>query len=205
MRRRTTALLVMGMLMAAMMMASGVALAVNKVGTNGPDTLRGTDRDDNLLGKGGNDRVLGRGGNDNLLGGPGKDIVFGGDERGPGGGDKNLVGGLGNDVVGGGLGSDNMVGAKGYDLLTGSPTWREAFEDRLSAGAGNDVIDVVNRPAAKDVVVCGDGFDRVIADTKDVVASDCERVFIGAASFGEFIESIPQSFFEGLPPPFNQL
>ncbi len=33
--------------------ASEVALAVNKVGTNGPDTLRGTNRADNLLGEGG--------------------------------------------------------------------------------------------------------------------------------------------------------
>ena len=30
--------------------ASGVALAVNKVGTNGPDTLRGTNGADNLKG-----------------------------------------------------------------------------------------------------------------------------------------------------------
>jgi Ca2+-binding RTX toxin-like protein len=31
-----------------------VALAVNKIGTNGPDTLRGTNGDDNLLGGAGN-------------------------------------------------------------------------------------------------------------------------------------------------------
>jgi hypothetical protein len=39
--------------------AGGVALAVNKGGTNGPDTLRGTKEDDNLLGLGGNDNLFG--------------------------------------------------------------------------------------------------------------------------------------------------
>jgi len=33
-----------------LVLASGVALAVNKVGTNGPDTLRGTNGADNLKG-----------------------------------------------------------------------------------------------------------------------------------------------------------
>ena len=35
-----------------------------------------------------------------------------------------------------------------------------------------------NGAAAEDVVVCGDGFDRVFADIADVIASDCERVKI---------------------------
>ena len=33
-----------------LLVASGVALAINKIGTNGPDTLRGTNKADNLLG-----------------------------------------------------------------------------------------------------------------------------------------------------------
>ena len=51
--------------------ASGVALALNKLGTNGPDTLKGTNKSDNLLGRGGNDDLFGLGGTDNLLGGSG--------------------------------------------------------------------------------------------------------------------------------------
>jgi Ca2+-binding RTX toxin-like protein len=43
-----------------LVLASGVALAVNKVGTNGPDTLRGTNGADNLLGRGGKDILLAR-------------------------------------------------------------------------------------------------------------------------------------------------
>src|SRR3712207_7309196 len=61
----------------ALLLASGVALAVNKVGTNGPDTLRGTNGDDNLLGKGGsNDELFSLNGRDNLLGGAGKDCLI---------------------------------------------------------------------------------------------------------------------------------
>jgi len=40
-----------------LLVASGVALAVTKLGTNGPDTLRGTNGYDNLLGKGANDEL----------------------------------------------------------------------------------------------------------------------------------------------------
>ncbi len=44
--RRTIVLLATMAL--TLLVASGVALAVTKVGTNGPDTLRGTNRADNL-------------------------------------------------------------------------------------------------------------------------------------------------------------
>ena len=70
--------------MAAMLVvASGVALAVNRIGTNGPDTLRGTNGAVNLLGRGGNDDLLGLRGRDNLLGGEGKDWVLGGTSGAP--------------------------------------------------------------------------------------------------------------------------
>src|SRR5215212_10062519 len=62
--------------------ASGVALAVTRIGTDGPDTLRGTNGADNLIGKGGNDELFALRGNDNLLGGPGKDVVAGNNGRG---------------------------------------------------------------------------------------------------------------------------
>ena len=185
----------------ALVLASGVALAANKVGTNGPDTLRGTNKADNLLGRGANDIILALAGNDNLLGGPGKDIVYGGDENRLSGGNKNMVGGSGNDAVIGGRGSDNVLGEEGNDLVADGPE-REFATDRLTAGDGNDVVAVVNRPAFKDLVTCGEGFDRVLADRKDVLADDCEKVFFGLGSEDEFIASIPQSFFEGLHPEF---
>jgi hypothetical protein len=37
-----------------------------------------------------------------------------------------------------------------------------------------------------------------------VVAPDCERVFVGERKFDAYIESIPQGFWDGLPPPFAQ-
>ena len=191
--------LLLAAMASALVLASGVALAVNKVGTDGPDTLRGTNRADNLLGRGGNDILLSLRGEDNLLGGPGKDIVLGGNERGFSGGDKNLDGGPGNDFVIGGRGSDNILGEEGNDLVIDGPD-REFATDKLSAGDGNDVVAVVNQPAFKDIVTCGGGFDRLIVDRKDVVAPDCEKVFFGFGSEDEFIESIPQSFFAGLHP-----
>jgi hypothetical protein len=42
--------LVLAAIALAPLLASGVALAVNKIGTDGPDTLRGTNGDDNLIG-----------------------------------------------------------------------------------------------------------------------------------------------------------
>jgi ATP:corrinoid adenosyltransferase len=74
--------------------------------------------------------------------------------------------------------------------------------DALSAGYGDDVIDVFNKPAGKDVVTCGRGFDRVFADRADVVTPDCEKVFVGERKGEAFFESISESFFEGLNPRF---
>jgi Ca2+-binding RTX toxin-like protein len=197
--RRT--ILLLATMSLTLLVASGVALAVTKIGTNGPDTLRGTNKADNLLGRSANDILLALAGNDNLLGGPGKDIVYGGDENRQSGGNKNMVGGSGNDSVIGGRGSDIVLGEEGNDLVVDGPD-REFATDNVSGGDGNDVVGAVNRPAFVDIVSCGGGFDRVIVDRKDVLAPDCEKVFFGLGSEDEFIESIPQSFFEGLHPQF---
>jgi Ca2+-binding RTX toxin-like protein len=186
------------------LVASGVALAVNKIGTDGPDTLRGTNGNDNLIGKGGNDRLIPLDGRDNLLGGPGKDVV-GTDPTQVRRGDKNLQGGPGNDIVFGSSGTDNVLGDEGNDFLIDGPT-RESSLDKVSGGDGNDVLLVENVPATKDIATCGGGFDRILADRKDLVAPDCERVRIAHGSLEEvrqqeeeFFASIPPSFFEGLP------
>jgi Ca2+-binding RTX toxin-like protein len=197
--RRT--ILLLATMALTLLVASGVALAVTKIGTDGPDTLRGTNKADNLLGEGGNDRIFGLRGNDNLLGGSGKDVVVGGNEDiRPLGGAKNVVGGSGNDWVLGGLGSDNLPGGRGNDFLgNGSFVFHESAQDKFLGGAGNDVLEVINAPAAKDIVTCGSGFDRAFADRKDVVANDCEKVVVGLSNFDAFYGSVPQSFFEGLP------
>ena len=233
------AILLVAMMAVSLLVASGVALAVNKIGTNGPDTLRGTNEGDNLLGRGGNDALFGLGGSDNLLGEEGNDWVLGGNEENPQGGDKNLLGGPGNDGVLGGLGSDNMVGGSGHDLVSGEEgsdnlvggegrdlvdgwkgsdrmlgeggsDWivddgfREFSKDVLSGGSGNDVIDAWHKPAAaEDVVTCGSGFDRVIADRADRVAADCEKVVIVHGSLEDSFEQADR-WFESLPPSLGE-
>ena len=100
------------------------------------------------------------------------------------------------------------MGGEGNDFLV-EDGLREFSKDTLSGGSGNDVIDQWHKPAAvKDVVACGSGFDRVIADRATLVAPDCEKVVVVHGSLEDsfqqhdrFIASIPQSFFEGLPPP----
>jgi Ca2+-binding RTX toxin-like protein len=196
---RRTILMVATMAL-TLLVASGVALAVTKIGTNGLDLLRGTNGADTLIGKGDNDILLALAGDDTLLGGPGKDFLLGGSIQEASGGNKTLEGGDGNDALFGGLGSDTMVDGHGNDYMIGGEFEPPAAKDTLSAGAGNDVIDVFNKPAGKDVVACGSGFDRVLADRADVVAPDCERVLVGERKIDAFYESIPQSFFEGLNP-----
>jgi hypothetical protein len=189
---RRTILLVATMAL-TLLAASGVALAVNKIGTNGPDTLRGTKGDDNLYGNGGNDTLRGLAGNDNLLGGAGKDVVFSGH------GSDNAVGGDGNDFLDGANGSDKIAGGDGNDFMLDGEAHGGAT-DLLSGGAGTDVLNPANKPAGKDLVSCGPGVDRVLADRKDVISPDCERVTVGLRNLEAFNESIPESFIEGLPP-----
>ena len=216
-------ILLLTVMAAALVLGSGLALAVNRVGTQGRDFLKGTAGADHLVGKGENDRIFSLAGNDTLIGGPGKDWVWGGGRRSlhgdlpvhymSSGGEKHLVGGSGNEVLYGGRGSDIISGNEGNDLLVGNDfltdylsggkvgEYSHPVKDTLSGAGGNDVFWVDNDPAGKDVVRCGSGFDRVNTDRKDVVAPDCEKVFVGA-SFEGFFGSIPESFFEGLPPQF---
>ena len=66
-------------------------------------------------------------------------------------------------------GRDTLLGLQGNDLLRGGPG-----RDRIVAGPGRDRI--LDREGAKDVILCGQGVDRVLADRLDVVAKDCEIV-----------------------------
>jgi Ca2+-binding RTX toxin-like protein len=200
--------LVLAAMALALLLASGVALAVTKIGTSGPDTLRGTNGNDNLIGRGGNDELYPLDGRDNVLGGAGKDcLVCATRQHRFFTGDKNLDGGPGNDFLWSGKGTDNVVGGEGNDLLS-DDGGREFSKDILSGGPGNDVIDVLHYRSARDRVVCGSGFDRVAANSKDVVAPDCEKVVVfrgGTLSeffevlLGFYEETVPPNFYEGLP------
>jgi RTX calcium-binding nonapeptide repeat (4 copies)/Thrombospondin type 3 repeat len=89
-----------------------------------------------------------------VLGGPGADRV---------------ESGLAADEVSGGEGNDALQGGGGDDVLSG-----DQGADLLAGGAGSDRI--AARDGETDDVTCGDGADRVEADTLDRVAADCESV-----------------------------
>src|SRR5829696_1803731 len=157
--RRTVVLLATMVL--SLLLASGVALAVVKIGTDGPDTLRGTKDSDVLSGRGGTDWIEGRGGSDVIRGGPGNDDPLSSRAIG------SLDGGPGADVISGGPGVD--------DLWDG-PWPGDSAVDILKGGNGNNFLGAANRPAARDIVSCGAGRDFAYVDRKDIV-SDCERIF----------------------------
>lgn len=123
-------------------------------GTNGNDVLIGTRFGDRLSGLGGNDRLTGGRGRDCLFGGSGRDRLNGGSSR------DRLLGGSGNDRISGAGGSDRISGGGGRDRIRGN-----SGNDRIGSADGR-----------RDFVNCGSGFDRVRADSIDVVALNCERV-----------------------------
>jgi RTX calcium-binding nonapeptide repeat (4 copies)/WD40-like Beta Propeller Repeat len=88
--------------------------------------------------------------------------------RGLGGNDR-IDGGDGPDQIDGGAGNDTISGGPYGDVLVGGPG-----RDRIDGGVGPDLIRV--RDGERDVVRCGYGPDRVIADAHDVVTRDCEYV-----------------------------
>jgi hypothetical protein len=85
-----------------------------------------------------------------------------------GAGSDRLTGRAGDDVLSGRRGADRLRGGKGADRLRGGPG-----RDTLDGGAGADVL--LARDGAADVVRCGSGRDRVVADPADRVRRDCER------------------------------
>jgi len=158
------------------------------LGGDGNDTLLGGEGNDSLDGGTGNDILDGGAGNDTLKGGSGNDVLNGGS------GDDVLNGGAGNDTLNGGDGNDtadyaddrggvnvtlgqpgratgtgigedvlvdieNVNGGSGNDTLTG-----DDGANRLSGGAGNDVID---GGAGADTLLGGDGDDILIYDAAD--------------------------------------
>jgi hypothetical protein len=62
-----------------------------------------------------------------------------------------------------------LWGDFGGDYLKGGPGI-----DRFFGGDGNDLID--SRDGLTEHVYCGSGIDRVEADLRDIVSTDCEKV-----------------------------
>ncbi|GHC61714.1 calcium-binding protein [Neogemmobacter tilapiae] len=117
---------------------------VNKVGTAGPNTLRGTNGYDELDGLGGNDTLYVLNGNDELDGDGGNDRLFGG---------------FGNDDLDGGAGADSLYGGAGRDWLEG-----DAGNDWLAGGGGADVFEF-DRNDGRDVISdFQNGLDKIELD-----------------------------------------
>ncbi|MBA3245054.1 MAG: PD40 domain-containing protein [Actinobacteria bacterium] len=85
-----------------------------------------------------------------------------------GGGDDILSGRGGNDTIRGGGGDDRLNGGDGNDYIDGG-----GDVDRIDGGAGSDTIIVADGEI--DIVECGDGNDRVVADPSDRL-SGCEAI-----------------------------
>ena len=188
--RRASLLLVM--MVVALVVGSGVALAAVKFGTQGSDHLVGTEGEDVLYGKVGNDGLAGKGEDDVLYGDEGSDALHGGsfdlDEIFAGrrmvpDGEDRVYGGDGNDCVWGGSEDDVLYGGAGSDFVG---TYCLDFvmdtgNDVMYAGSGNDFIMAVEAPfrypnlQERDVVFCGPGTDEVYYMEGVDQIFDCEK------------------------------
>jgi hypothetical protein len=137
------------------------------LGTDNPDKLDGLDDDDEIRGLGAKDQ---------LYGGKGSDVIYGGE-----GDDKEFAGGKGDDVLYGGPGTDDLTdsygagdgvfyGGDGDDVL-----WTGAGEDVLNGGDGNDMLQSDIDTKQRDMLYCGKGKDRYVAQKHDYVDSSCEK------------------------------
>jgi hypothetical protein len=115
--------------------------------------VSGTGARDRLTGSVSGDHIRGRGGRDRIKGGDGDDCLRGGASR---------------DRVSGEGGADDVKGNRGRDRLQGG-----GGVDVLGGGRGRDRIRV--RDGEADVVRCGKGRDRALADAADKLRG-CERV-----------------------------
>lgn len=128
MKRLLIALTVMG---TALVLASGVALALNTIDCpNRPDgSCVGTDRADSMNGRAVADEMHGHPGGDTLRGQSGPDRLFGDI------GNDTIYGQRGNDFLGGGPGADYLDGRSGNDTLNGG---RDGDPDEFYCGPGTD-------------------------------------------------------------------
>jgi len=122
----------------------------------------GSDRADRIAGTKGGDVIIAGSGNDSILGGDGQNVIeaqWGDDDIRTGSGPDQVDGGAGNDTIRTGAGSDHVVPGSGHDVV--------------DAGSGADYV--YANDGQRDVIDCGPGDDRVVADRIDVLRH-CEHV-----------------------------
>ena len=175
-------LLLSSMVLVAVVLASGVALAkdircrgtTSCFGTSGADTMIGTRADNQMFGEAGGDTMVGKRGADYIRGDQGADTI-----SGNGAGEQFLWGGgfdaggnyddRGDDVVYGGTGDDNIVGG-----------FAESGVDDLYGGKGDDTINAAQRNSGtgavvtREIIDCGPGRDIVFYDRGKDKVRNCE-------------------------------
>ena len=95
-------------------------------------------------------------------------------------GSDTLSGDTGDDQVVGGLGPDRLIGGDGRDILLDAlgEYGIDRSVDVLWGGPGNDQLLAWSGAGPMDLLSCGGGFDRVLADKGiDRVPGNCEKVF----------------------------
>jgi Ca2+-binding RTX toxin-like protein len=175
---------------AALMIASGVALADNIrckafqdcFGSNRSDTMRGTPKTDFMFALAGNDTMKGNDSWDQLEGGKGADKIYGmrGDDAPLWGGHAPVFDNTenysdtSNDYVQGGEGADLIYAGYaqgGVDRVYGGDG-----DDRINAEQRSYVSDGYNMEVTKEIVDCGPGDDTVTYDEGLDVLLNCENV-----------------------------
>jgi len=196
--RRTALLLASTAL--AVLLASGVALALNTIncdtsfcsGTKRPDLMKGSGGENSMFGRGGGDTLKGfgkiddlqgQGGNDRILGGPGSDSLQ------PGLGDDTLNGGdgadryffldsnWGNDTIADPT-TNNLVSLQFLPGSTGPVTTRLTSDPALPEVTKSDGTSTINWDG--DVVR-----DFVGSRNDDTVAGNDDSNYIGDGEFGD--------------------
>ena len=133
------------------------------VGSSARDVIVGSRFGDRISGASGRDAIGARGGADCVSGNGGRDRLAGENGR------DRVSGNSGNDALFGGSGNDRLFGGTGGDRLSAG-----SGNNRLSGGGGNDRLLARNNKV--DRINCGAGSDRVVADPRDRVSRNCERV-----------------------------
>jgi Ca2+-binding RTX toxin-like protein len=185
-------LLSSSMALAALVLASGVALAkdikcrgtTSCFGTSRADTMTGTRADNQMFGEADGDTMVGKRGADYLRGDRGADIL-----DGNGAGEQLLWGGgfdaggnyddRSDDVLNGETGDDNIVGG-----------FAKSGVDDLHGGRGDDTINAAQRNSGtgavvtKEIIDCGPGRDVVFYDKGKDEVKNCEIKNQGTTTSG---------------------
>jgi hypothetical protein len=133
----------------------------------------GTDGADQIIGTSGGDVIIAGSGDDVIRAGDRQNVVeaqWGNDDIRAGSGEDTIDGGPGDDVIRTGAGSDRIVPGLGRDTVY--------------VGKGDDYV--YANDGQRDVVDCGPGDDRVVADHSDVLRN-CEHIIYKAPIDWSFI------------------